>query len=234
MKMVKSVGIRMISATHSLFCRLYRLGLAPGRWLHQHVSPAERQFTKVWPHIDSIEGLLVSGQERWLFCKAWRLPDGASIVEIGSYKGRSTCCLTYGCVGTKKHVYAIDVFKSNDADFSERNFFSEFKDNMKKCGLTEYVTPFVGKSAEVARTWDKPIDLLFIDGSHAYEDVVADFRSLFPWVVPGGIVALHDVGEGHGWPGPFRAWHENIKSQLVDIGACSTLAFGSKPRQWKC
>lgn len=220
----------MMSAAGSLFYRLYRLGLASGRRFYQYISPAERQFAKVWPHILSVEGLLVSGQERWLFCMARGLPDGAVIVEIGSYKGRSTCCFAYGCVGTKKRVYAIDIFERNDADSSERDFFSEFENNLERCGLTEYVTPLVGKSREVTRTWDKPIDLLFIDGSHVYEDVVADFHSLFPWVVSGGIVAVHDVGAGHGWPGPFRAWHEDIKSQLVDIGTCSTLAFGTKPR----
>lgn len=224
----------MINATHSLFCRLCRLGLAPGRWLYRHASAVDRQFAKAWPHILSVDGLLVSGQERCLFRMAWRLPDAAVIVEIGSYKGRSTCCLAYACVGTKRQVYAIDTFKSGDGDFSERDSLFEFKKNIEKCGLNEYVTPLVGKSVEVTRAWDKPIDLLFIDGSHVYEDVLADFRSLFPWIVPGGIVALHDVGEGHGWPGPFRAWHENIKSQLIDIGACSTLAFGSKPRQRKC
>ncbi len=218
-------------ATRSLFYKLYRLGRSSWRWLYHYVSPTERQFTKVWPHIASIEGLLVPGQERWLFGVARRLPDGAIIVEIGSYKGRSTCCLAYGCVGTKKRVYAIDTFEGNDADFFERDFFSEFENNIEKCGLSEYVTPLIGKSIEVARTWDKPINLLFIDGSHVYEDVLVDFRNFFTWVVPDGIVALHDAGDGRGWPGPFRAWHEDIKSQLVDIGTCSTLAFGIKPRR---
>lgn len=217
-------------AIRSLFHRLNRFGRRSGRWFYRHVSPTERRFAKMYPHIDLIEGLLVPGQERWLFDMARRLPDGAIVVEIGSYKGRSTCCLAFACVGTKKHVYAIDTFEGNHVDFFERGFFSEFKSNIERCGLDEYITPLIAKSTEVAGAWDRPIDLLFIDGSHVYEDVLADFRGFFPWVVGGGVVALHDVGDGRSWPGPYHAWHEQIKSQLAEIGSCSTLAFGVKPR----
>lgn len=201
------------------------------RKTHKALFPSKGQFERIWKEIDRIEGFLVPGQERWLFETAWALPDGATIVEIGSYKGRSTCCLAYGCVGTRKRVYAIDTFSGNDTDFLRRDFFTVFKENVERCGLSDYVVPAIGFSAEIARTWSRPIHLLFIDGSHVYEDVLADFHGFFPWVVPGGIVALHDVGDGRGHPGPFRAWHEDIKSQLVDIGTCSTLAFGIKPRR---
>jgi hypothetical protein len=72
-----------------------------------------------------------------------------------------------------------------------------------------------------------PIHLLFVDGSHEYEDVLRDFRGFAPHVAPGGTIALHDVEPV--WPGPLRAWHEEIKHQLTDIGHCSTLAYGRKP-----
>ena len=202
-----------------------------GRALYRRVSPAEREFRRIWPAIDSIEGLLVSPmQERWLFKAARSLRDQAIILEIGSFKGRSTCCLAYGCRGTGKHVFAIDTFEGNEADFFQRGFFDEFSRNIEACGLTEYVTPLTGRSDEVAKLWERPIDLLFIDGSHRYEDVLTDFRNFFDWVIPGGVLALHDVGDGRGWPGPYRAWHGDIKSQLMDIGSCDTLAFGRKPK----
>lgn len=64
-------------------------------------------------------------------------------------------------------------------------------------------------------------------GSHDYEAVLADFHGFFPHVVPGGIVALHDVVET--WPGPLRAWQETIQHQLTDVGYCTTLAYRRKP-----
>ena len=190
-------------------------------------SSEEREFRLIWPIVDSIEGFLVSPvRERWLFTIARSLPDGANIVEIGSFKGRSTCCLAYGCRGTKKRVFAIDTFEGNDVDFFHKGFFEEFRYNVEKCGLTAYVVPIRGLSSQVAQTWDKPIHLLFIDGSHDYGDVLADFFNFFPHVVPGGIVAVHDVVKT--WPGPLKAWHKCIKHHLRDIGYCSTLAYGVK------
>jgi predicted O-methyltransferase YrrM len=206
--------------------------------IFQRVYAEEREFRRIWPVIDSIEGLLVSPiQEHWLFKVARSLPAHATIVEIGSYKGRSTCCLGFGCLGGNKHVYAIDTFKGNDElrqckFIDQSGYFDEFCRNIEKCELSGYVTPICGWSAEVGKSWNRPIHLLFIDGSHHYEDVLTDFASFFPHVVPGGIVAAHDVVET--WPGSFRAWHEHIKFQLRNVAYCSTLGYGIKPNSLAC
>lgn len=190
--------------------------------------PAEREFRRVWPLIEPIEGWLFGGQEKWLFKQARALPDGANIVEIGSFKGRSTCCLAFGCRGTKKRVFAVDSFDGNSWDFHERGFFEAFRRNVERCGLSEYVEPVAGVSSDVAKTWNKPIHLLFIDGSHRYEDVLADYAGFFPHVVPNGIIAFHDVQDC--WPGVLQAWHGTVKRQLSGVGYCSTLGYGRKPR----
>ena len=192
------------------------------------------RFEKVEKKIYAVEGLLVPGQERWLFEAAKALPDGATIVEIGGYKGRSTCCFAFACVGTCKHIFTIDTFSGNETDFTgenRRNFFKVWRNNIKSNGLLKYVTPLIGFSNEVANTWSGPIHLLFIDGSHQYEDVLADFNNFYPYVVPGGIIALHDVEPGH--LGPLGVWNEHAEGRLTDIGACSTLAFGRKPMEQK-
>jgi predicted O-methyltransferase YrrM len=193
-------------------------------WL---LSPAEREFQRAWPLIDSVEGFLVSPvQERWLFKAARALPDGAGIVEIGSYKGRSTCCLAMACRGTSKRIFAVDTFNGNDVDFPFRDFLPEFLANLERCGVREHVTPVQGWSSEVACSWREPVHLLFIDGSHEYEDVMADFENFLPHVVPGGIVALHDIGNA--FPGPTRAWQEQIKARLARTGEVRTLGYGRK------
>ncbi len=198
------------------------------RAILRRVSPAEREFQRVWPLIDSVEGYLVSPQqEQWLFRTARALPEGANIVEVGSFKGRSTCSLGFGCRGARKRVFAVDTFEGNEVDFSQRGFFAVFWGNVERCALTDYVTPVRGQSVEVAKAWDKPIHFLFIDGSHQFADVLADFRGFFPHVVPGGIVALHDLHET--WPGPRRAWEECIRYELAEVGYCSTLGYGRKP-----
>ena len=200
---------------------------ASSRMLRQIVSrldPVEREFRQLWPFIDSVEGQLVSpAQERWLFKTVKSLNNDATIVEIGSLKGRSTCSMAYGCRGTKKHVFAIDTFT---------DYLDDFQCNIEKCGLSAYVTPIPGWSTEVAKTWGKPIHFLFIDASQEYEDALADFENFFPHVVPGGIVALHDVhtrlGGPVAFPGVSKVWQDVASLVLVELGACSTLAFGTK------
>ncbi len=187
----------------------------------------DREWRRVWPLIDSVPGYLLPGQEKWLFDAAYSLPNPANIVEVGSFKGRSTCCLAFGCRGTRKRVFSVDTFNGNDSDFSARGFLQEFSANVSRCALSEYVQPVVGVSHEVARSWSKPINLLFIDASHEYEDVLADFEGFFPHVVPGGTVAFHDVCED--WPGPRRVWEEIAKRQLTGVGSVDSLAYGRKP-----
>jgi CheY-like chemotaxis protein len=196
-------------------------------------DPLERDFNQVWPLIDSVEGFFVSPiQERWLLRAARLLPEGATIVEIGSFKGRSTCCLAYGCRNTSKHVFAIDTFLGDEADSRQGVYLDDFQRNIETCGLSAYVTPIPGRSTEVAKTWDKPIHFLFIDGSHEYQDVLADFENFFPYVVPGGIIAFHDV---HPWvdgpvgfPDVLRIWQDIASLLLFERGMCSTIAFGRK------
>jgi predicted O-methyltransferase YrrM len=188
-------------------------------------SPEERDFRRNWSMVDSIEGWLLFSEGMWLFNAARSLPNRANLLEIGSYKGRSTCCLALGCRGSQKRVFAVDPFDGGP-DLPTANSLPDFSQNIKRCRVSDSVEPFVGLSSEVAKTWDKRINLLFIDGSHSYEDVLADFTNFFPHVVPGGIVVLHDVIET--WPGVFKAWHEVIKHRLSGVGYRDALGYGRK------
>jgi len=170
--------------------------------------------------INKVTGFLVQDDERFLFEVAKSLPDDATIVEIGSYKGRSTCCLAYACIGTRKKVYSIDIC------FANATGFAEWKENVGRNGLLDYVTPIAGNSKNIATQWDKGIDFIFIDGSHSYLPVLSDFIGFYPWVKDNGVIAFHDVGPG--FTGPMRVWQENAKPLLYDTGLCGGIAFGRK------
>ncbi len=214
----------MATEQHGLFTTLRTLALPRS----QRLSRDGIAFARIWPKLNTVPGLLISPiQEFWLFQAARALPHTATIVEIGSFKGRSTSALAYGCRGTERHVYALDTFDGNDNDFDTRGFRDEFDANIARGGLTAYVTAIPGRSLETAQTWERPIDLLFIDGSHDFDDVVADFHSFVRHVRPGGLVAAHDVLPT--WEGVDRAWRDVIAPTLIDTGACATLAYGRTP-----
>jgi predicted O-methyltransferase YrrM len=191
-------------------------------------TPEEREWRKTWAPFDSIEGWLFPAEAKWLFDTARSLRKDASLAEIGSFKGRSTCCLALGCRGTSKRVFAIDTFDGGP-DLEPCESFPVFRQNLERAQLLEYVQPVQGISWEVAKTWTTPLDFLFIDGSHIYEHVMADFTSFFPHVVPGGIIAFHDVHTNH--PGVLRAWNETFRNELTDIGSCESIGFGKKPER---
>lgn len=144
-------------------------------------------------------------------------PGVGEIVEIGSFKGKSTCWLAYGAKSAgREKVTAIDPFTGSpehqadghlpDQDLLELgSTFPVFQKNLRKLELDDHVLPVVAASADAARDWDRPIRLLFIDGDHSYEASKQDFEAWSPHVVPGGVIALHDVGD---WEGVTRFYQE--------------------------
>lgn len=183
-------------------------------------------FENIKEKIDNITGFLMAGQERWLFETAKSLPDNSIILEIGCFLGKSTNCLAFGCAGTNKRVFAIDAFEKH---FEFENFYKTWEDTLEKNGLLKYVFPLVGYSQDIAKIWEYPIDFLFVDGSHLYKDVLADFLNFFPFVVKGGIVAFHDVENNHA--DVVRVWYENAKELLLSVGSCKSIAFGKKAKE---
>jgi predicted O-methyltransferase YrrM len=59
--------------------------------------------------------------------------------------------------------------------------------------------------------------MVFIDGDHAYEAVLRDYRDWSPLLRPGGVLAFHDVGRS-ATPGPARVIDEFVKGdpQWID------------------
>ncbi len=160
--------------------------------------------------LTSVEGYLLEIQGFTLTKMASDGPGVGAIVEIGSFKGRSTCYLALGSKrANREPVYAIDHFEGSPEHQegaecatkeieTEGTTFNVFKRNIEAQGLSDYVRPIVASSREASATWDQPIRLLFIDGDHSYEASREDFECWEPFVVPGGLIAFHDIGRGPG------------------------------------
>lgn len=125
------------------------------------------------------------------------LPHDHSIVEIGSYQGRSTVALASVVrrVRPGQQVVAIDP---HDGEISSAGRSNEFRPptyesfcrNLERAGLSSDVRPVRQRSTEVA--WQGPIGLLLVDGWHDYASVSGDFAHFDQWVGPGGYIAFHD------------------------------------------
>ena len=122
--------------------------------------------------------------------------DGV-IVEIGSFRGKSTVACALGArAGGHARVYAIDPFLPFvgpcGGHFGPADRVRLLQ-NLLLAGVAEDVWLLHAPSSQVAAGWREPIALLWIDGDHSYEAVRRDVEAWTPFVVAGGTVAFHDA-----------------------------------------
>ncbi len=159
------------------------------------------------PILDEVDGFLMDAEAVMLYQLAKKVDH--PIVEIGSWKGKSTICLAKGSEkGKRVKIFAIDPF-TGSSEHGRVWTYDEFKENIVSAGINNLVKPLVMTSSEVVKNWQKPIGLLWIDGAHEYEHVKFDFENWVPFLVEGGIIAMHDTKPG-GKAGPYRVILENI------------------------
>lgn len=71
-----------------------------------------RAFRKVQNAIEDVEGWLTDSEARYLYSLACCGPGDGAIVEIGSWKGKSTIVLAMGTEAAgREKVYAVDNHK---------------------------------------------------------------------------------------------------------------------------
>lgn len=157
--------------------------------------------------VANIEGWLTES-EQFALLHLPSLVDHLSgdIVEIGSYRGKSTIALGFGSslMSTKKRpIYAIDPFIAEpDSQYYQDYGYDIFWNNIKNHGLEDSVIPIKKFSTEAYRDCPESIAALFIDGDHEYSSVKHDIIHYTPRVVKGGLIAFHDYGI---WPGVSKA-----------------------------
>jgi predicted O-methyltransferase YrrM len=150
----------------------------------------------------SVEGWLSDAQGRALFRAAAATTGRGAIVEIGSWKGRSTTWLASGARLAGRRVYAIDPHRRS-REYPGVETEHEFLANLARNGLTAVVEPLVMSSEEAAARIAGPVELLFIDGDHSYEAVRRDAELWLPRLIDGGTVMFHDVATA-AYSGPRR------------------------------
>lgn len=150
--------------------------------------------------ISKIPGWLTKSEGTFLYEQAKKTSKKYAIVEIGSWKGKSTVCLGLGVRdGNGGKVYAIDPHKDTtehktwSGKTDTYDTYSIFLENIKNGNVDKYIIPIRKTSEEAAVDFKKPIDFLFIDGSHHFSDVKLDYELWFPKLMENGTVAFHDA-----------------------------------------
>lgn len=191
-------------------------------------------FNKKNSLYSEIDGWQADAEADLLIEYASKAPRNGTIVEIGSWKGKSTLCLLKGAKRSKVRVVAIDTFRGSE-EHGDVDTYSEFNNNINK--YTEYKNiEVIRKTSENANEdWHGAISLLFIDGSHEYEDVKKDFYLWEKFVEKDGYILFHDsFPQGHPDVQLFIIKHLYNRDDYNFIKAVHSISvFKKEPRKPK-
>jgi predicted O-methyltransferase YrrM len=171
-------------------------------------------------------------------------PGTATIVEIGSFLGKSAIVLA----GARQLrgtgiVHCVDPFDGSGDAFSMAFYQAiadsdvsplrhRFDAHIARAGLTDRVHAHQGTAASIAAGWTEPIDMLFLDGDQSPEGARLAYDSWTPFLRVGGIIALHNSSERPYHPG--HDGHRRLALDAVrpprygDIRCVDSTTFGRK------
>lgn len=158
------------------------------------------------------------------------------VLEIGTYCGKSTVYLAAAARARGATVVTVDHHHGSeehqegweyhdpslvDPRTGRIDTVGEFRGTVAAAGVEDAVVAVLGRSADVARLWGRPLGLLFIDGGHTEEAAQADYEGWSPHVAPGGALAIHDV-----FPDPADGGRPpyNVYRRALDSGAFTEVA----------
>lgn len=181
----------------------------------------KEKFQKAWGAANQIDGWLTEEEAALLFYFAEKC--GGQIIELGSYKGRSTTILGFAA---HSPVAAIDTFKGSP-EHGDIDTYEEFLQNI--AGVQSNVQVYREDAVSAANHFlPESISLLFVDADHEYTAILDQLDAWLPKLAKDSVVILHDVGD---WAGPTRAASDLLYNGFVRVGtACSALALKTPER----
>jgi MMP 1-O-methyltransferase len=164
----------------------------------------------------AIDGWLTRMEAYGLYHCASMLPKDAVVVEIGTWKGKSTYCIAQGLKSGK--IFSIDPFDASGEEESaviynsrkgDTSLVEQFKSSMTELGVIGKITPMKGLSNQFVGKFPQ-IDFLFIDGDHSIEGCTFDFMNYGGYVKKGGYIAFHDYDATRDNLGPTWTIHKKV------------------------
>ena len=184
------------------------------------------------PDLDLIrrtKGFLEDAEGEHLYRLALAAAVMGPCLEVGSYCGKSTVWIGTACREAAQVLFAVDHHRGSEEQQPGEEYFDpalfdpaagridtfrHFRATLAAAGLEDTVVPVACPSELAARAWKTPLSLVFIDGGHALDTVAADCRLWSGCLLPGGLLAFHDIfpDPAQGGQAPFQAYREALAS----------------------
>jgi predicted O-methyltransferase YrrM len=165
-------------------------------------------------------------------------------LEIGTYCGKSTVHLGAVAAERGSQLVTLDHHHGSeenqpgwqwhdksltDARTGRLDTLPSLRRTLEEAGLEGTVSVLVATTQQVAPWWTTPLTLLFLDGSHTEEVAQHDYAAFARHLLPGGILAVHDVfpdprqGGQPPWHVVQRALREGTFTQVGEHGSLRLL-----------
>lgn len=166
---------------------------------------------------------------------------GAPLLEIGTYCGKSSVWLGAAARDGSTVLFTVDHHRGSEEnqpgwEWHEPDLVDPtvglidtlgiFRRTIAHAGLEQSVIAVVGDSPVVARHWNTPLSLVFIDGGHGSEPAHRDFENWTPKVAVGGLLCIHDVfpDPADGGRPPFEIYLRALDSgEFIDVREVGSL-----------
>ncbi len=191
----------------------------------------------------SVKGFLTPQEGAALAQAAKRCAELGPILEIGAYCGRSALYLGPAAQNGGTLLFSLDHHRGSeenqpgwewhdpalwDDEVQAMDSLPTFRRNMARAGLEDAVVVLAGRSAAIARYWNTPLGMVFIDGGHTMKAAYDDYRNWATKLAAGGVLAIHDVfpNPQDGGRPPFEIYQKALASGLFEqINQIQTLAL---------
>lgn len=158
-----------------------------------------KPLTEVLQSVADVDGWMSPDQAEALYTAASACHAGDQIVEIGSFRGRSTIVLA-SAAAPGVAVVAIDPHAGNDRGPNELDGYAAeasedhdvFNANLAAAGVSQRVRHVREMSDQAHAAVDGDITVLYIDGAHRYAPARQDIEQWGARVRPGGTLLIHD------------------------------------------
>lgn len=188
-----------------------------------------------------VPGFMPHEEGRALYDAARASAGDGTVLEIGTYCGKSAIYLGAAAIETGATVFTVDHHRGSeehqpgweyhdttlvDAETGVFDTVSAFRRNMVRAGLTDTVIAIIGSSVAAARVWRAPLRMLFIDGGHSEDAAQRDYAGWARWVEVGGLLAIHDVfpDPADGGRAPFGIYCRALNSgRFVEVSSTGSL-----------
>lgn len=158
----------------------------------------ERGVAEILESLASVEGWMKPREVEALCLFAGCPTADGDVLEIGSYRGRSTIALAKAAAWCSDgRVAAVDPLPDTGPmspdERGRPSARARMEANLSAAGVRDRVDLYAMRSQELAPRWDRPLRFLWIDGDHSYAGAKSDFDGFAPHLADGAILALHDV-----------------------------------------